>query len=154
MTTGDERMIGLLQSDELAKSDENVQATGNGALRILIVDDNRDSASTLSMLLRRLGHQTLTAFDGEEAVATARGFSPEVVLLDIGLPKLNGYEVCRWIRAQNSSHRIVIIAQTGWGQEETKQKTRDAGFDHHMVKPVDPTALLRILNDLTKQQNP
>lgn len=153
MTTGDEREFGL-QSGELAKADDSVQVPGNGALRILIVDDNRDNATTLSMLLRRVGHQTLTAFDGKEALALARSFNPEVILLDIGLPRLNGYEVCRWIRAQQSSHRMVIIAQTGWGQEETRQKTRDAGFDHHMVKPVEPNALLKILNDLPKQQTP
>ena len=141
-----------LQSGELEKSENNAQAQGSDALRILIVDDNRDSATTLSMLLRRLGHQTLTAFDGEEAVAAARSFGPEVVLLDIGLPKLNGYEVCRWIRAQECSHRIVIIAQTGWGQEETRQKTSDAGFDYHMVKPLDPNSLLKILNSVANEK--
>lgn len=118
------------------------------SLRILIVDDNRDSVTTLSMLLRRLGHQTFMAFDGEEAIAAARKFKPEVVLLDIGLPKLNGYEVCRWIRAQSENERVVIIAQTGWGQEETRIKTSDAGFDYHMVKPLDPNTLQKILAKL------
>jgi len=121
----------------------------SSSLRILVVDDNRDSVTTLTMLLRRLGHQTRAAFDGEEAVAAAREFHPQVVLLDIGLPKLNGYEVCRWIRAQNQTEVVTIIAQTGWGQEETRQKTRDAGFDYHMVKPLDPNALRKILDKLT-----
>ncbi len=123
----------------------------NSSLRILVVDDNRDSVATLTMLLRRLGHQTCAAFDGEEAVAAARRFDPQVVLLDIGLPKLNGYEVCRWIRAQNQSQYVTIIAQTGWGQEETRQKTSDAGFDHHMVKPLDPSTLRKILSKLTQE---
>lgn len=121
----------------------------NASFRILIVDDNRDSVTTLTMLLRRLGHQTRAAFDGEEAIAAAREFQPQVVLLDIGLPKLNGYEVCRWIRAQNQTETVTIIAQTGWGQEETRQKTSEAGFDYHMVKPVDPNALRKILDKLT-----
>ncbi len=121
-------------------------------LRILIVDDNRDSAITLSVLLQRLGHQTETAFDGEQAVAIARSFSPEVVLLDIRLPKLNGYEVSRWIRAQEVSHKVVVIAQTGWGQEESRQKTIEAGFDYHLVKPLDPKALLEIFSDVTKEK--
>lgn len=125
------------------------KTVAQASLRILVVDDNRDSAITLAILLRRLGHQTFTAFDGEEAVAAAREFRPQVVLLDIGLPKLNGYEVCRWIRAQNQSEQVTIIAQTGWGQEETRRKTRDAGFDYHLVKPVDPNTLRKILNNLT-----
>ena len=118
-------------------------------LKILIVDDNRDNVSSLTMLLLRLGHQTRAAFDGEEAIVAARDFQPQVILLDIGLPKLNGYEVCRWIRAQNKTDGVVIIAQTGWGQEETKQKTKDAGFDYHMVKPLDPNALCKVLNKIT-----
>ena len=121
-------------------------------LRILIVDDNRDIAITLSMLLQQLGHQTRTAFDGGQAIATARSFSPQVVLLDIGLPKLNGYEVCRWIRAQEGLSKVVVIAQTGWGQEESRRKTCEAGFDYHLVKPLDPKALLEILSDLTKEK--
>ncbi len=132
------------------KSDEELGT--NASLRILIVDDNRDSVTTLSMLLRRLGHQTCEAFDGEKAIAAAREFRPQVVLLDIGLPKLNGYEVCRWIRAQNQSEKVIIIAQTGWGQEETRQKTSEAGFDYHMVKPLDPNALKKILSKLSMQQ--
>jgi CheY-like chemotaxis protein len=118
------------------------------SIRILIVDDNRDSVTTLTILLRQLGHQTRGAFDGEEAVAAAREFQPQVVLLDIGLPKLNGYEVCRWIRAQNQTEVVTIIAQTGWGQEETRQKTSVAGFDHHLVKPLNPNALRKIIEKL------
>ncbi len=123
------------------------------SLRILVVDDNRDNAKTLALLFRRLGHQTNMAFDGEEAIAVARECNPQVVLLDIGLPKLNGYEVCRWIRAQTQSEKVTVIAQTGWGQEETRQKTSVAGFDYHLVKPVDPTAVCKILNDIAKDMH-
>ena len=136
-----------------AKSYSDEGLRNNASLRILVVDDNRDSAMTLSMLLRRLGHQTWTAFDGVEAVAAANAFDPQVVLLDIGLPKLNGYEVCRSIRASNHASEIVVIAQTGWGQEETREKTSDAGFNYHMVKPLDPLMLQKILSQLAIQAN-
>lgn len=117
-------------------------------LRILIVDDNRDSADSLSMVLRIMGNETRTAYDGEEAVAVAEAFRPRVILLDIGLPRLNGYETCRRIREQKDGRSMVIIAQTGWGQSEDRERTRDAEFDHHMVKPVDLNALTKLLADL------
>ncbi len=118
------------------------------SLRILIVDDNRDSADSLSIMLRIMGNETRTAYDGHEAVAAAAEFRPEVVLLDIGLPKMTGYEACRHIREQPDGKNVVIIAQTGWGQEEDRQRTHEAGFDHHMVKPVDPSALMKLLAEL------
>ena len=118
------------------------------ALRILVVDDNRDGADSLAMMLRVLGNDTRTAYDGEEAVAAAAEYRPEVVLLDIGMPKLNGYEACRRIREQPFGKDVVVIAQTGWGQDEDRQRSRAAGFDHHMVKPLDPVAVTTLLADL------
>ncbi|HUR19174.1 MAG TPA: response regulator [Vicinamibacterales bacterium] len=130
-------------------------ATGDGAvakpttrLRILVVDDNRDAAESSAMLLEMMGNQVSKAYDGEEAVASARQFQPEVVLCDIGLPKLNGYEVCRLIRAEAWAKDALLIAVTGWGQDSDRQLASDAGFDHHMVKPVDPDALLKLLAGL------
>lgn len=113
--------------------------------RILVVDDNRDSATTLAMLLKLNGNETQTAYDGLEAIETAATFRPDVVLLDIGLPKLNGYEACQRIREQPWSNGMVIVAITGWGQEEDRQKSQDAGFDAHLVKPVDYSVLLKLL---------
>ncbi len=118
------------------------------SLRILVVDDNRDGADSLSMMLRLMGNDTRTAYDGEEAVAAAVEFRPDVILLDIGLPRLTGYEACRRIRRQPGGKELVIIAQTGWGQEEDRQRTHQAGFDHHLVKPVEPTALMKLLAGL------
>lgn len=115
------------------------------SLRALIVDDNKDGADSLSMMLSLLGNDTRTAYDGEEAVEVAERFRPDVILLDIGLPKRNGYEVCRTIRAQPWGKDVTIIAQTGWGQAEDRQKTRDAGFDHHLIKPVDMPTLMNLL---------
>jgi CheY-like chemotaxis protein len=113
--------------------------------RILIVDDNVDSAASLAMLLRITGNETHTAHDGLEAVASAQRLRPDAVLLDIGLPKLNGYEACRRIREQPWSAGMVLVALTGWGQDEDRRKSLDAGFDHHLVKPVDYAALSRLL---------
>jgi PAS domain S-box-containing protein len=118
------------------------------AYRILVVDDNRDSADSLSTLLELMGHDSRTAYDGLEAVATATAFRPDVVLLDIGLPKLNGYDACRRIREQSWDESVVIIALTGWGQEEDKCRSKEAGFNFHMVKPVDPAALEKLLAGL------
>jgi CheY-like chemotaxis protein len=113
--------------------------------RILVVDDNVDAAKTLAMLLKLGGNETQTAHDGEQAVEKAAAFSPQVVLLDIGLPKLNGYDACRAIRRQPGHNGMVIIALTGWGQEEDRQKSAEAGFDAHLVKPVDHAELLKLL---------
>jgi signal transduction histidine kinase len=116
--------------------------------RILVVDDNRDSAISLGMMLKIMGHETRTAHDGLDAVAVAEAFRPDVVLLDIGLPQLNGYDACRRIRQQPWGQGMVLIALTGWGQEEDKRQSKEAGFNFHMVKPVDPAALEKLLAGL------
>ena len=114
--------------------------------RILVVDDLKDSADSLAMMLKTKGHEVRTAYDGLEAVETAREFRPEVVLLDIGMPRLDGYEAAKRIREQcGQNDRVVLIAITGWGHDENRAKTREAGFDHHLVKPVEPATLTRLL---------
>jgi len=115
---------------------------------ILVVDDNQDSATSLAMVLELTGHKTHIAYDGLEAVEAAAKFRPDVVLLDIGLPKLNGYDACRKIREQPSGKGIVLIALTGWGQDEDRDKSKAAGFDAHLVKPVDYAALMKLLAEL------
>jgi signal transduction histidine kinase/ActR/RegA family two-component response regulator len=119
--------------------------------RILVVDDNRDSASSLAMLLKLTGNVTEIAFDGLEAVEAVERFQPAIALLDIGLPKLNGYEACRRIRETATGKEIVLIALTGWGQEEDRQRTRDAGFDGHLVKPVEYATLAKLLADASSR---
>lgn len=116
--------------------------------RILVVDDNHDSALSLAMMLSIMGHDTRTAHDGESAVATAESFLPDVVLLDIGLPKLNGYEVAQRIREKPWGKSMFLIAVTGWGQEEDRQRSSEVGLNVHMVKPVEPAALERLLSEL------
>jgi CheY-like chemotaxis protein len=123
-------------------------AAARSCLRILVVDDNEDGAESLSMFLKMMGNETRTAFDGAAAVTAADEFRPDVVLLDIGLPKMSGYDACRQIRQSSWGKQALIIAQTGWGQEEDRQKTKAAGFDHHFVKPVDLADLMTLLAGL------
>ena len=125
-----------------------------GALRILVADDNRDAAETLGVLLEVMGHQVRRVHDGEAAVLEAASFDPQLVLLDIGMPKLNGYEACRAIRDQAGGGGRTLVAITGWGQPQDVQKARDAGFDRHMVKPMDVNALLQLIADATTESRP
>ena len=120
--------------------------------RILVVDDNRDSATTLAMLLKLTGNETQSVHDGLAAVETAETFRLDVILLDIGLPKLNGYEVARKIREQPWGKSMVLVALTGWGQEEDRRKSREAGFNGHLVKPVDLDNLMKLLAVLETQK--
>jgi signal transduction histidine kinase/DNA-binding response OmpR family regulator len=113
--------------------------------RILVVDDNRDAATSLAMLLELTGHETRVAHDGLEAVQAAENFRPDVVLLDIGLPKLNGFEAARMIRQQPWGQDMLLVALTGWGQDEDRRKSSEAGFDAHLVKPANPVALTELL---------
>jgi signal transduction histidine kinase len=129
-------------------SPEHERTAPTVSRRILVVDDERISAVSLGKLLRIKGHEIRTAHDGLEAVAVADEFRPDVVLLDIGLPKLNGYEVAYRIRHQPWGQGLVLIAVTGWGQEADRQCSQEAGFDHHLVKPVDPSTLAHLLASL------
>jgi PAS domain S-box-containing protein len=114
-------------------------------LRVLVVDDNTDAVNSLAMLLRTMGSDVRTAHDGEEAVRAADEFRPHVALLDIGMPKMNGYEAARAMRQQPWGRDVVLVAVTGWGQDEDKRRSKEAGFDHHLVKPVDPYAVMKQL---------
>lgn len=123
----------------------SAEAVSPAKRRILVVDDNRDGADTLCKLLRLLGNDAQTAYDGLEAVERAAAWKPEAILLDIGLPKMNGHEVCRAVREQPGGKEVFIIALTGWGQEDDRRKSTEAGFDLHLVKPVDRRSLMEAL---------
>ena len=114
--------------------------------RVLIVDDNRDAADSLGLLLGMLGADVRVARDGAEALEALQGYDPAVVLLDIGMPGMDGFEVARRIRARSTTRRPAIVALTGWGQPEDRRRTKEAGFDHHLVKPADLVALQGILS--------
>jgi len=119
--------------------------------RLLIVDDLRDSADSLAMLLNVMGHEVHTAYDGEDGVNAAAKLQPDVILLDIGMPKLNGYDACRLIRQRPGGEKMFLVALTGLGQEDDRRRTMEAGFDDHMVKPVDIAALLALLTSRARQ---
>jgi PAS domain S-box-containing protein len=121
-----------------------VGAMGRG--RVLVADDNRDAASSLSAMLGILGYDIRTAYDGAEALQAAEEFRPQAALLDIGMPHTNGYDVARHIRRQPWGREMVLLAVTGWGQAKDRERTLEAGFDHHLVKPVDPKLLATLLS--------
>ena len=119
-------------------------------LRMLIVDDNRDAADSLAMLLRTTGSEIRTAYDGLEALQVASEFRPEVVLLDIGLPKIDGHEVAQRLRHEAWGRRVCLIAVTGWSDESDRARSRAAGFDHHLVKPLDTAHLAQLLGSVER----
>jgi CheY-like chemotaxis protein len=124
------------------------------AHRILVVDDNRDAAESMKVLLRLMGAEVTTAFDGLEALEVAATFRPEAVLLDIGMPKLHGYDTARRFRQEEWGREIVIVALTGWGRDEDRRRAEEAGFDGHLVKPVHVAALRQLLERLLDRRPP
>jgi CheY-like chemotaxis protein len=115
--------------------------------RILIADDNRDAADTMGMLLEFGGHEVIIAHSGNQALQLGRDHRPDVVILDIGMPDLNGYDVARTARNEDWGKSAYLIALTGWGQAEDKERARMAGFDRHLTKPVDPDLVEEILKE-------
>jgi CheY-like chemotaxis protein len=111
--------------------------------KILIVDDDADSAESQAMLLRLFGHEVLSLTDGEGAVEAARSFEPDLILLDIGLPRIDGYEIARRIRSTGCTARLIAV--TGYGRPEDRERALEAGFDFHCLKPVEPDALQRLM---------
>jgi CheY-like chemotaxis protein len=124
------------------------------ARRILVVDDNEDAAETLAMVLKRTGHETKLAFNGQEAVEATATFRPDLILMDLGMPVLNGFEAAREIRQQPWSEGVVLVALTGWGQDEDRRKSAEAGFDGHLVKPVEFAALNELLAEFPLRPRP
>lgn len=122
---------------------------GNAAAnkRILLADDNRDAAESLAIILRLEGHEVDLAHDGLEALRAFGARTPDIALLDIGMPHTNGYEVARHIRAAPNGRAVLLIAITGWAQDSDKAQSRAAGFDHHLTKPIEPEALIALIAD-------
>jgi CheY-like chemotaxis protein len=116
--------------------------------RVLVVDDNVDAAESMGRLLTLSGQDVSIAHDGSAAIQKAREHRPELVLLDIGMPEMDGYEVCRRLREEPITQQATVVAVTGWGQEEDRQRSLRAGFDHHLVKPVDLGTLMNLLAGL------
>jgi PAS domain S-box-containing protein len=132
------------------ENSEAAQHTSPTRLHLLVVDDNQDAAVSLAMLLRLQGHDVRVAYDGPSALELAKSLTPDVVFLDLGMPGMDGFEVARRIRATNGLENTVVAALTGWGQQEDRRRTEEAGFNHHLVKPPEPKALEALLTDLTR----
>jgi PAS domain S-box-containing protein len=140
------RLPALASPVEQAPAPATTNESLGRRLRILVVDDNADAAESLAMLLQMTGHETYLAHDGVEALALAEQMRPQVVLLDIGLPKMSGHDVAQRIRSEPWGQEIVLVALTGWGQQQDRRRSQEAGFDHHLVKPVDVDTLMRVLS--------
>ena len=141
--------VATAQPSDLAPAAPRRASTLTSKRRILVVDDNVDGAETLAMLLEFSGHKVLIAHSGPEALRAAADFRPEVVFLDIGLPGMNGYEVAQRLRAELGLSATLLVALTGWGTEEDKNRARRAGFDHHLTKPVEVSSVEQLLNQFT-----
>jgi len=139
------RLPALVSAAGVAAQSPAHEASLLASRRVLVVDDSEDGAESMAMILQFAGHETIKAYDGVAAIEAAERFRPEVVLLDIGLPRMNGYEVCRRLRQEPWGREMTIVALTGWGQEEDRNRSKEAGFDVHIVKPVDFDALLQLL---------
>jgi CheY-like chemotaxis protein len=122
--------------------------------RILVVDDNHDAGDSLGMILRHLGAEVRIARDGAQALQVFADYDPAVVLLDLGMPGMDGYEVARRMRALSPGSRSSLVALTGWGQDEDRRRAREAGFDHHLVKPAELSALQALLASLDEHPHP
>jgi CheY-like chemotaxis protein/anti-sigma regulatory factor (Ser/Thr protein kinase) len=125
-----------------------LQCESNSGFRVLVVDDNLDNAASLAQVLEILGYETHVENDGLSAVAAAQSFLPRAVFLDIGLPKLNGREVARRIRKQEAGREMLLVALSGWGQDDDRRKSKEAGFDYHFVKPVALDTLTELLKNI------
>ncbi|MDE1153321.1 MAG: response regulator [Micavibrio sp.] len=121
-------------------------------MRVLVVDDNVDSAKTMGWMMEMFGNQVHLAYTGPEALKEAQEFKPHLVLMDIGLPGINGYEVCQTMRRMPELEDAVIVAQTGWGEREHKEMSKEAGFDHYLVKPVEMGALKQLVDTIRDAQ--
>ena len=138
------------QEDSTAGPEQATRPPLSSGFRLLVVDDNQDAASTLAMLLKLQGHEVQIAHSGLAAVEMAKRTAPDVVFMDIGMPGMDGYEVARRIRQEPDLERIVLAALTGWGQQEDRRRTAEAGFDHHLVKPLELSALDAVLTGLKR----
>jgi DNA-binding response OmpR family regulator len=129
-----------------------MEATSHAAeRRVLVVDDNEDAADSLATLLGVMSYDVRVAYDGPEAIQAADEFAPTVALLDIGLPKLSGYDIARHIR-RTRGDGVLLVAITGWGQEDDRRKAREAGFDHHFTKPADFEVLVELIEQEMKHR--
>ena len=124
-----------------------------GRCKVLVADDNRDAAESLAMLLGIMGHEVRVAFDGTSALSMARTFRPDLAFLDIGMPRMTGYEVASCLRKESWSDDLMLVAATGWGDAEARRKSKEAGFDSHLTKPVGPEEVQTLLTRAAERKS-
>lgn len=132
---------------------QHISSAPSPRLRVLIADDERDEVATLTALMMDEGHQVREVYRGDAVLDQVRDFSPHVVLLDIGMPGMDGYEVARRMRASPYSPNASLVALTGWGQDEDRKRVREAGFDHHLVKPADLGTLQSLITSIQAERH-
>jgi CheY-like chemotaxis protein len=137
--------VGKLDNRSRELEEVNEQGDAEHARRVLVVDDNRDSATSLCMMLELMGTEARTAFDGLSALEVAEVFRPDIILLDIGMPGMNGYDTARRIREKSWGESTKLFALTGWSQESDRKRSEEAGFDGHIIKPIEPSELQKLL---------
>lgn len=150
--TGGERKLRWAANSKRDPKPASQAADVGRRLKVLVVDDHRAAAEMLALVVEMLGHETETASDGQMAVELAATFLPDVVLMDIGMPGMDGHQAARHIRQQSWGRSMVLVALTGWGQDEDKREAHDAGFDHHLTKPADPSDLKQLLTSISMAQ--
>jgi CheY-like chemotaxis protein len=146
--TGSEFLVSLpgIQQPAGKRTSGRDKAKKIAGRRVLVVDDNLDAAKSLALLLANMGNETQAVYDGSTALTVGAAFRPDLVLLDIGMPKLDGYDTARRIRREPWGSDVTLVAVTGWGHEDARRKSRDAGFDYHTVKPIEIAALATLLD--------
>jgi CheY-like chemotaxis protein len=147
-------MLGAAGGEASRAPPDGTNALLSTSRRLLVADDNEDFATSFAMILQAMGNEVKIAHDGLAALEVAAAFSPEVAFLDIGLPKINGYELARRLKAAPNTRHTLLVAVTGWGQENDKRQASDAGFDHHLVKPVEPHQIQAVLLKARSGQGP
>ena len=143
-------LTGKRRDPNAIRTEERKQPNPISGHRLLVVDDNKDAAMSLAMLLRLDGHEVQIAHDGTSALELAKSYGPEMVFLDLGMPGMDGYQVARQMRQQPGLQNVVLAALTGWGQQEDRRRTAEAGFDHHLVKPLEPMVLEQLIAQLKR----
>ena len=145
------RLPAVFPYDAEGPADRRAGPSGTGTSRFLVADDLADSADSLALLLRQYGHEVHTAYDGAQAFAAAARVRPRIAVLDLGMPKLNGYDLARKIRGQPWGKDILLVALSGWGQQEDRRRSKEAGFNHHLVKPLDFDELAAVMKTIAER---
>jgi CheY-like chemotaxis protein len=147
-------LLGASEDDASVAMSSSERSSDEHGARVLVVDDNKDAAESLAWLLRAHGHEVYVAFSGPAALEMVKQHRPDIAFVDIGMPGMDGYEVARRIRSHAGAQSTVLVALTGWGQQEDRRRSAEAGFDHHLVKPPDLLSVQALVASAKRQAAP